>query len=382
MVVGLVVPIGIVATSNEPDGSPGGMTAMSESRDRRPTSEDPEDALGLSRRGQDTDDAVADHAGDVRAPSSSSGASEVAATPDSGEAGALDPRGSTEAARRPAAEAPPTKDPAKSSAGAPDAAASRSFPGKETTGYRACKGSTDDLTPMSGPVELGPGEVLENFDLRGHITVTGKGAVIRCGRIRSGSLYAIVATRSGDESFTVEDVEMQGTASDHKMNSAALAPYGRWTARRIDVWRFKDGIKLGSNQTIEKSWIHDLWKVEGSHNDGMQSVGGRNVVIRGNNIEGPWRSSTSALILGAGSVGYLEDYMIEGNRLSGGGYSLYIGGNDGNPTPQDITVRDNLWVRGSATYGPLSVRLGWPARDGGAVWDDNVYDDGSTFAPS
>lgn len=253
-----------------------------------------------------------------------------------------------------------------------------SFPSRDTTGYRSCGRTLAQLTPRSGKITLGDNAVLDNFDLSGEITVTGKNVVIRCGRIRTSAVYGVTATRGGAESYLIEGVEIQGVSSSGG-NSAAIAPYGRWTARNLDVWRFRDGIKLGSNHTVEGSWIHDLWKVDGAHNDGMQSVGGRNVVIRGNNIEGPWQASTSALILGAGTVGYLEDYVIEGNRLSGGGYTVYVGGKDGSPTPQNITVRNNTWVKDSAQYGPLSTRLNWPAGDRGVVWSGNTFSDGTPY---
>lgn len=270
-----------------------------------------------------------------------------------------------------------TASPATTSTTVPTSvAAPSSFPGASSTGYKSCGLSLSDLRPLSGTISLRDGAVLENFDLQGQVSVTGSNVTIRCGRIRTGAAYGIVATRNGGESFTARGVEIEGVSASGS-NSAGVGPYGSWTLDRVNVWRFRDGIKLGSNQTVQYSWIHDLWKVDGAHNDGMQSVGGRNVRIIGNNIEGPWRQSTSALILGAGTGGFLEDYVISGNRLSGGGYTVYIGGKDGNPTPQNIQLTNNTWVRGSNSYGYLSTRLNWPANDGGAVISGNVYDDGT-----
>ena len=160
---------------------------------------------------------------------------------------------------------------------------------------------------------------------------------------------------------------------------ASVAPYGIYTLSKVNVHGFRDGVKLGSNQTVEDSWVHDLWRTAGSHNDGMQSVGGRNVKILRNNIEGPWVQSTSALILGTGGGGVLEDYVIEGNETSGGTYTVYIGGPDGDAAAQRIKVRNNVFVNGSFVYGPLSTRLGWPATDSGHEWSGNVFSDGTAF---
>ncbi len=254
------------------------------------------------------------------------------------------------------------------------------FPSDATTGYKSCGLSASQLKPMSGNVELRSGQVLENFDLAGAISVTGSNVTIRCGRIRSSGAYAVSATRSGSESFLVDRVEMIGLGVEGQNNaSTSVAPYGIYTLSKVNVHGFRDGVKLGSNQTVEDSWVHDLWRTAGSHNDGMQSVGGRNVKILRNNIEGPWVQSTSALILGTGGGGVLEDYVIEGNRLSGGTYTVYIGGPDGDAAPQRIKVRNNVFVNGSFVYGPLSTRLGWPATDSGHEWSGNVFSDGTAF---
>lgn len=229
-------------------------------------------------------------------------------------------------------------------------------------------GPTGTLTVVAGPVIVRAGEVLENFDITGTVKFEGN-AVIRNGRIRGG-LYALSHTRSTVPGrATIENVELDGAGG-----SSGIAPYGSWTARRLDVHGYKDGIKVGSDQRLEASWVHDLWKVEGSHNDGVQSVGGTNVQIVGNNIEGPFRASTSALILGN-----MTNYTIERNRLSGGSYTIYVGGNADGPVPRNIVVRENVFVRDSWLYGARSFRLGWPGSDPGAVWSGNTFDDGSPF---
>jgi hypothetical protein len=250
-------------------------------------------------------------------------------------------------------------------------------PSASTTGFNGCGVGLDGLSSLTGTIELGDGEVLENFDLAGEIKVEGEDVVIRCGRIRSDALYAVTNPVGGDSgSFLIEDVQIVGTATDMAANSAALSPYGSWTARGVDVSRFRDGVKVGSNQTLEGSWIHDLWKTEGAHNDGVQSVGGSGVTLSGNRIEGPWRASTSAIMIGA-DVEPITDYTFTGNWFSGGGYTIYIGGKEHQDTPQGITFRDNVIVDGSFTYGPFNLGLGWPQGDPGAVTSGNVLDSGA-----
>ncbi|KAA0233259.1 MAG: hypothetical protein JJLCMIEE_02323 [Acidimicrobiales bacterium] len=212
--------------------------------------------------------------------------------------------------------------------------------------------------------------VIEGRRVRGTITVQADNVTIRNTRIEADDSYAIIAD-SDVTGLLVEDVEMIGVSGDR---SSGIAPYGSWIVRRAEVTGFADGVKVKRDQTLEDSWIHDLYKFEGSHNDGIQSVGGENVIIRGNNIEGPWQQSTSALILTAGTVGYLDGYVIENNRISGGGYSLYITAKSGNPAPTDMVVRNNVFVLDSWQYGPLTVT---PGSD--ITWTGNTYSDGSAF---
>lgn len=269
---------------------------------------------------------------------------------------------------------------------------SGTWPSDATTGYKACGKTLSQLTPMSGVLKPGDNAVIENFDLTGYIDVVGKNVIIRCGRIRTTGLYAITSSnRVGD--YIADSVEMQGTAAEGSTgtNSAAVVHYGTWTLRKVNAWRFRDGIKIGTNQTLEDSWIHDLWRTSGSHNDGIQSVGGSGSKILRNRIEGPWQQSTSAMILGN-----MSNYLIEGNFVSGGGYSIYIGGKaDGNP-PTNIKVRNNVFngytksgccdgkagqdTRNSWRYGVYSFpNFSWPANDPGAEWSGNTFIDGTTL---
>lgn len=267
------------------------------------------------------------------------------------------------------------------------------WPNDATTGYKACGKSLSQLTPKTGTLKPGDNEVIENFDLTGNIDVVGKNVIIRCGRIRTAGDYGITSSnRVG--SYVVDGVEIQGVSTSGS-NSAAIVHYGTWTAKRVNVWRFRDGIKVGTNQTVEDSWIHDLWKTDGSHNDGFQSVGGSNVKILRNRIEGPYQSSTSALILGSDG-GPLSNYTIDDNFLSGGGFTIYIGGPMGMPTPQNMKVRNNVFngyttggccgakanddTRNSWLFGTNSFRLNWPAGDPGAEWSGNTFIDGRTFS--
>lgn len=241
------------------------------------------------------------------------------------------------------------------------------YPNATTTGVPA----GTKLIPSGSVTITQDGTVIENLEVTGTITIDANDVVIRRTRVIGTGLYGI-NHRVGASSL-IEDVEIVGVSGQR---SSGISPYGSWTARRVNVHGFQDGIKVNSNQTVERSYIHDLLKVTGSHNDGIQSVGGTNVRIIGNRIDGPFQQSTSALILQA-DVLPLSDYVIEGNLLSGGTYTVYVRSKTvDDPNPTGMVFRNNVWVAGSWKYGSASIR------DTAPVWEGNRFSDGSPFLRS
>jgi hypothetical protein len=77
--------------------------------------------------------------------------------------------------------------------------------------------------------------------------------------------------------------------------------WGGYTARRVNMYAVGDGFRAGSNTLIEDSWVHDLGH-DGAHDpsphiDAVQSIGGSNITIRNNRLEGQYRQQTSSIIM-------------------------------------------------------------------------------------
>ena len=240
-----------------------------------------------------------------------------------------------------------------------------------------CPGDED--TGVSAGIELEPsdditteedGQVIEGLEVDGKIEVRHDDVTIRDVRVLADGHFGIVVPSdlSGDvEGLLIEDTEVVGVAGDRDVG---IAQYGDWTARRVEVRGFQDGVKMGSDQVLEESWIHDLHAPEGAHNDGIQSVGGSGSVIRGNTIEGRWQGQTAAIMLQTENR-ELDDWVVVDNCLSGGGYTLYVEDKE-HGAPTDVRVDDNQWTRGSWSHGPTNV-------DQGEGWSftGNRLDDGT-----
>ncbi|MEO1060903.1 MAG: hypothetical protein AAFZ07_05755 [Actinomycetota bacterium] len=186
------------------------------------------------------------------------------------------------------------------------------------------------------------GAVVENLDINGSITVRANNVTIRNVRVRGNSSHLI---RNEGQNLVIEDTTLIG----ERPCSAGIG-FSNFTARRVDISGCADGMKANGNVLVENSYIHDLRKWSGTHNDGIQSTGGSNIVIRNNVIEGANRSSVSAIKLTSENR-HLSDVVVQGNRLSGGNYTLYLTNKPGQRAPTDVQIIDNVFVDGTAKWG-------------------------------
>jgi predicted acyltransferase (DUF342 family) len=219
------------------------------------------------------------------------------------------------------------------------------------------------LTPSGSITVNQDGAVIENLDINGRIDVRADNVTIRNVRVSGDSAHLI---RNRGRNLLVEDVTLVG----QQPCSAGIA-FSNYTARRVDVSGCADGMKANGNVLIEDNYIHDLRKWAGTHNDGIQSTGGSNIVIRDNRIEGAFRGSVSAIKL-TSEHNHLSNVTVEGNLFSGGNYSIYLTRKDHMEVPTDIRIVDNTFIRGTEKWG-------WLYNDNGPtqVFSGNVWDDGT-----
>lgn len=224
------------------------------------------------------------------------------------------------------------------------------------------------LEPSGAVVVTEDGAIVEGLDVTGGIDVRADYVHIRNVQITTdGALYGIKI--ANDVTGTViENARIVGDG-----NCSAGIVYAGYVARRIEVDGCVDGLRVGDATTVEASWIHDQIKIEDSHNDAVQSVGGRGIVLRGNRIEGPYQTSTSAVLLQA-DLAPMSDVVVTDNYLSGGSYSLYVQAKDDMPAPEFVRVAGNEWDPNSFVFGPASI-----AKDADVQWNRNTFTDGTAI---
>ncbi|WP_337059250.1 hypothetical protein [Kineococcus sp. G2] len=219
------------------------------------------------------------------------------------------------------------------------------FPGPHDTGVPL----GEELEPSGSLTITEDGRVVENLDIDGCVSIKADDVVLRNVRIRCGQQQRAIVIEGSDRNLLVEDSEIDGLGS-----TLVAVGWSDYTLRRVEVHDVVDGPRLGSDVTVEDSWVHDMVRVGDSHSDALQSNGGSGIVVRGNTLV-PTDTSTgdvlnAAVQLGAeNDSGELSDVLIEGNYLDGGNYSVNVRGDEG---VSGVVLRDNVFG-GGARYGPV-----------------------------
>jgi hypothetical protein len=229
------------------------------------------------------------------------------------------------------------------------------FPGAASTGVPA-----GTRLRGSGPLTVTrDGAVVDGLDVDGCLTIAADDVTVRRSRIRCAGDY-VVRVAEGASGVLVEDVEIDGRGDP---GTIAIGVSG-FTLRRADVHDVGDGPRMGDVTVVEDTWIHDLAVGGGSHNDGIQSTGGRRIVIRHNRIDHPGQQ-TSCILLGA-DLGDIDDALVQGNLLNGGNYTVYAGADPGH-SASGIRIVGNRFGR-DFVFGPAEL-------DEGVTFSGNVFDD-------
>ncbi|MEV0727236.1 right-handed parallel beta-helix repeat-containing protein [Polymorphospora sp. NPDC050346] len=235
-----------------------------------------------------------------------------------------------------------------------------SWPNERNTGVPAGTRLTN-----SGSLELKKdGQVVSGLNINGCVDVRAKNVTIRKSKINCNRSTYSIRTYDTTVNLVVEDVEINGGGQ----NSAAVC-CGNYTLRRVNIHNVIDGPRLGSRVTIVDSWIHDLARASGSHNDALQTTGASNIVVRHNRLD-TYRASTgdpfnACLMVGSTTGPQVSNLTFEDNYCNGGNYSINIR-DDTNAS--NVVFRRNVFGR-DFRYGVVA-RHNHP----GVTWESsNVY---------
>lgn len=244
------------------------------------------------------------------------------------------------------------------------APASAGFPDASNTG------PSGTLTPSGSVVTTSDGQIVEDLDVTGTIEVRHDNVVVRNCRVSFASQYGVYVPyelRDSVVGLQVDDTAIVGVGG---ARDACIPSYGQWTVSRCDLSGSFDGMKMGAGLTVQDSYIHGLHYVPGSHNDGIQIGDGAGIAILRNTIINPY-NQTSAILVKA-DFGAIDDVLIQGNLLAGGGYTVYGGVGYGDlPDATNVRILDNAFSASVWDKGGFYFHSAYSA--GVAEWSGNYW---------
>jgi hypothetical protein len=224
-------------------------------------------------------------------------------------------------------------------------------PGEGNTGVPA--GTT--VTQHRGDLVITrAGATYDKLDIHGFVDVQAANVKITNSIIRGGVATSyrgvINSTSSAAKNFVLEDSEIIPEHPDVKLDGIIG---GNYTLRRVEIDGGVDTAKaFKDNVSIQSSWLHgtqyflhDANQSGGpTHNDGVQVLGGTNISLTGNLIEGANNAALMVSQTTAPTVGL----VIKNNWLRDGGCTVNI-------VPKNLSSIGPITMTGNVFGGTTRV---------------------------
>lgn len=253
-------------------------------------------------------------------------------------------------------------------------------------GAPACPGAKPDatntgvpagvtLTVVNGDVTVTQdGTTIDAQDIHGFLTIRASHVRVTRSIVRgraTTSNAGVIRVDAGTD-VVIEDTEIAVAAPSATVD-------GMWgenfVARRMNIHGGVDGMKLGSNDTVECSYVHDLASFASdpnqgggaTHNDAIQILEGTGIRIVGNQLVAA--RAQNAAIQVTQDFGVVGDLRIEGNWADGGGCTF----NFAHKVEDALTVDTarNRFGRDSFYDCPILKSTKTTLHSTGDVWDDD-----------
>lgn len=238
-----------------------------------------------------------------------------------------------------------------------------------------------------GVTVSGPHLLMEDVEIEGALDIGTRQPVVlnrvTVSAVQDVPWLVLVRPEAGPVTILWSDiggVMRERSASPHVGVALALRGNGA-RVHRSRIGAAADGVQIAAKDIrITECLIADLLSRPGDHNDSIQMFEqAADVYIARNRIENPHPQTSAITVLG-------RDVTITGNRLAGGGWTVYGGAlrnGKGGEGASGVRVADNIFSRTYfpkvGSFGPVTYWLSGPGS--GNVWSDNRDEQNRPIAP-
>jgi hypothetical protein len=207
--------------------------------------------------------------------------------------------------------------------------------------------ASGSVTVNTGGTQANP-VVINGLNITGGLTINASNVLVKNSKISNGN-YNTVLIKSGVTNVVIQDTEINGrgnTAGNNGVN-------GPVKLLRVNIYGVENGFVPGSNSEMRDSWIHGLQAPGEPHYDSVQIDGGQsNVLLEHNSIEN--NHGQTAAVMVDNYFGSATDIVVNNNKLTGGGYTVYADGNFSSTRVVDVEYTNN--IIGKGYYGYALIR--------------------------
>jgi hypothetical protein len=261
--------------------------------------------------------------------------------------------------------------PGATNTGVPSGTTLKSVPGQVSSGPGWSYNASDKEVIVTGN-----GTVLSGLSIPYTVAIQASNVTVNDVQIVTGGSFAISLTHTAG--VTIENSTISGTnATTGRVNVAIDDVYGDSTGEVIkdnNISAFRTAMQVSAG-LVEGNYIHDPGYIAGDHTNGIVTNGGTaSMTIEDNTIFNSL-GQTDAISLDAAAAGTtVANKTIENNFLAGGGYSIYGGDGQNNPTSKIVITGNRFGQNYYAKGGQFGAVAYYNPAGTGNVWSGNSWD--------
>lgn len=238
------------------------------------------------------------------------------------------------------------------------AAAASGFPDASNTGVAS--GTT--MTKYTGSYHVTQDNaVISNLEVYGDIVIEAKNVTLKNVKLISNTEWHALRVMDDATGFTLQDSEIDGAGG------TVNAIYGFGTFLRNDLHDVENGINVIGPSLIKDNYIHNMRGGPEAHYDGIEINGGHDIDIIHNTVIND-HDQTSAIMLDNYFSG-LSNITVDGNRLVGGGYTVYLDDRFGGGNVDDSSIKITNNQIGDGHWGDFALYDNKPILSGNTDLD-------------